>query len=317
MKLLIGAISISKPKYAAIHEKAKEVFDEVIVNPFGRALTEEEILERWDGVDAIVAGTEKYTREMLEKAPSTLKVISKHGVGVDNIDLAAAKARGITVCNTPGANADAVAEATMGLILCVLRKIPVSDQYVRTNNWKRLEGHLIKGQTIGVIGMGNIGKNVILRAEPFGAKFMAYDPYFDSAFAQVHNVQQATIEEILKTADIVSLHLPCTPETYHMINQETLAMMKPGAALINTARGELIDEEALYQALKCGRLGGAGLDVYSSEPMYNSPLFELDNIVVTPHMAGNTSETTMSMGMWALDNAMKVITGQDGAVIVK
>ena len=317
MKLLIGANSVSKPQYAAIHEKAKEVFDEIVLNPFGRTLTSEEIMERWEDVDAILAGTEKYTAEMLKNAPPSLKVISRHGVGLESVDLVAAKAQGITVCNTPGANADAVAEAAMGLILSVLRKIPLSDHYVRSNNWKRSEGRLIKGQTVGVIGMGNIGKGVIRRCQGFGATFMAYDPYFDETFGAEHNVVRASVEEVLKTADIVTLHLPSTPETHHIINAETLAMMKPGAVLINTARGELVDEAALYEALKSGHLGGAGLDVYSSEPIYNSPLFELDNIVVTPHMAGNTSDTTMNMGMWALENAMKVVTGQEGAVIVK
>lgn len=317
MKLLIGANSVSKPQYAAIHEKAKEVFDEIVLNPFGRTLTSEEVMERWEGVDAILAGTEKYTAEMLKNAPASLKVISRHGVGLESVDLDAAREQGITVCNTPGANADAVAEAAMGLILSVLRKIPLSDHYVRSNNWKRSEGRLIKGQTVGVIGMGNIGKGVIRRCQGFGAKFMAYDPYFDEAFAAEYGVTPAGIEDVLKNADIVTLHLPSTPETYHIINAETLAMMKPGAVLINTARGELVDEAALYEALKSGHLGGAGLDVYSSEPIYNSPLFELDNIVVTPHMAGNTSDTTMNMGMWALDNAIKVATGQEGAVIVK
>jgi len=317
MKLLIGANSISKSQYSAIHNKAGEVFDDIVLNPFGRTLTEQEVLERWDGADAIVAGTEKYTREMLEKAPSTLKVISRHGVGVENIDLEAARERGITICNTPGANADAVAEAAMGLILGVLRKIPLCDRYVRTNNWKRPEGQLIKGHTVGIIGMGNIGKGVIRRCQPFGANFMAFDPYFDEKFAAEYNVERASIEHILGSADIISLHLPCTPETFHMINENSLAKVKPGAILINTARGELVDEDALYQALKNGPLAGAGLDVYSSEPIYDSPLFELDNIVVTPHMAGNTSDTTMKMGMWALDNAVKIVTGQDGAVIVK
>ena len=165
--------------------------------------------------------------------------------------------------------------------------------------------------------MGNIGKGVIRRSEPFGAKFMAYDPYFDEDFGKEHNVIRSDIEEVLKTADIITLHLPSTPDTYHIINRETLAKMKPGAVLINTARGELVDESALYDALKSGHLSGAGLDVYSKEPIYNSPLFELDNIVVTPHMAGNTSDTTMNMGMWALDNAIKIVTGQSGAVIVK
>lgn len=317
MKLLIAAISISKPQYKAIHEAAGSVFDEIVVNPYGRALTQEEIESMWDHADAILSGTEKYTAEMLSRAPAALKVISKHGVGIDNIDLQAAHARGIVVCNTPGANAVAVAEAALGLILSVLRKIPLSDRHVRAGDWKRFEGQLIRGKTVGILGMGNVGKNVITRAEAFGAQFIAYDPYFDEAFAAAHNVRRAEIDEVLRQADILSLHLPSTPETRYLINKESLSHMKPGAILINTARGDLINEEDLYEALQNGVIGGAGLDVYSQEPIYESKLFALDNAVLTPHMAGNTRETTMEMGMFALRNAVKIIRGEDGAVVVK
>ncbi len=317
MKLMIGAISISSEKYAAVREEALKVFDEVTVNPFGRQMTEAEVRERWADADAIVCGTEPYTREMIMDAPSTLKVISKHGVGVDNIDLDACREKGIVVCNTPGANAIAVSEAAIGLMLAVLRKIAFSDRLIRAGRWKRPEGSLIQGATVGVLGMGNVGKNVITRAEAFGAKFMAYDPYFDEAFAAAHNVKRASIAEILQQADIITLHVPSTPETRQLINEKSLKTMKPDAVLINTARGDLVNEADLYEALKAGTIAGAGLDVFSEEPLKSSPLFELDNVVLTPHMAGNTAQTTLSMGLRAVDNAIRIVKGEEGASTVR
>ncbi len=316
MKLLIGAISLSKAKYGSIHDEARKVFDEVVLNPYGRQMTAEEVMALWQDADAIISGTEPYTRAMLEKAPKTLKVISKHGVGIDNIDLEACRERGITVCNTPGANAVAVAEAALGLMLSVLRKIPYSDRMIRSGNWKRPEGNLLKGALVGVIGMGNIGKNVITRAEAFGARFMAYDPFFDEAFAAAHAVERASMEDILKKADIVSLHVPSTPETRGMINRDTLRQMKPNAVIINTARGELINEDDLAKALREGVIAGAGLDVFTKEPLTESPLFALDNTVLTPHMAGNTAQTTFEMGSRALQNAVRVVRSEPGATIV-
>lgn len=310
MKLMIGAISISKEKYRDLHEFAGTFFDEVILNTYGRQMTEEEILKVIGDVDAVVCGTERYTEHVLEAAKS-LKVLSKHGVGVDNIDLEAARKRGIAVCNTPGANAQAVAETAVGLIIDVLRKIPQAHMSVVTGAWKRPEGHLVNGKTIGIIGMGNIGKTIIRCIEGFGGSFMAYDPFFDAEFAKAHNVRQSTIDEILENADVISLHVPSTEQTRRMINKDTLSKMKRDAVLINTARGDLIDEKDLYDALRNGVIGGAGLDVLDEEPCLSSPLFELDNIVITPHLAGNTAETTTQMGKRAISNAMAVLKGEE------
>ena len=313
MKLMIGAVSLSQEKYKALHEEAREFFDEIVLNPFGRQMSAEEVLENWQDADAILAGMEPYTRAMLEQAPKNLKVISRHGVGVDSIDLEACRGKGIAVCNTPGANAVAVAEAALGLMLSVLRRIPYSDRMIRSGNWKRPEGNLLKGALVGVLGMGNIGKNVILRAEAFGAEFMAFDPFFDRAFAEAHKVRQASRDEVLEQADIVTLHLPVTAETRGMICRETLRKMKPNAVLINTARGDLVSEADLAEALREGVIAGAGLDVFSKEPLRESPLFELDNVVLTPHMAGNTAQTTWEMGRFALRNAVRVIKNEEGA----
>lgn len=306
MKLMIGAISLSGSKYKSLHEFAKTFFDEIVLNPHGRQLTEDEVISLIKDCDAVVCGTERYTKRVLDEAPC-LKVISKHGVGVDNIDLDGAKERGIVVCNTPGANAQAVAETAVALILDSLRKIPQAYMSVVTGNWKRPEGHLIQGKTLGILGMGNIGKTIIRSLEDFGVSFMAYDPFFDEDFAVQHNVKRATIDEILREADIISLHVPSTDVTRRMINRETLSKMKNSAILINTARGDLIDEEALFDALKNGVIAGAALDVLDEEPSYDNPLFQLDNIIITPHLAGNTAETTYQMGKRAIENAIAVL----------
>ena len=305
MKLLIAAVSISAPHYSALHEDARKYFDEVVVNPYGRVLTEPELRTLWQGADAIIAGNERYPASLLEEAPASLKVISKHGVGIDNVDQGAAARKGIAVRNVPGANADAVADMTVGLILCALRNISRADRLIRDSRWQRFEGHLSQGKVLGVLGMGSIGKAVIRRAKGFGMSVMAYDPYFDGEFAKTYGVQQASVEEVLRTADIVTLHMPSTQETRNLINARTLGMMRREAILINTARGDLINETDLYAALKERRIASAALDVYCQEPCLDSPLFELDNIIFSPHAAGNTVETTLLMGTKALENAIE------------
>ena len=316
MKLLIGAVSISNPEYAAIHDEAKKTFSEVVLNPYERTLSTQEVEELWGDCDAVVCGVEKITGEMLSRAPSSLKVLSKHGVGVDNIDLEAANAAGIVVCNTPGANSDAVAEATLGLLFAAMRKIPRAHHDVVSGRWKRPEGSLIRGKTLGVIGMGSIGRQVIAYSQGFGLKYLAYDPFFDAAFAAGHGVQESSMEEIFREADIVTLHLPCTEATYQLINHTTLAMMKRSAILINTARGDLIHEGDLYDALLQKRIAFAALDVLAKEPAYESPLFGLENIIITPHLSGNTRETTLGMGMRALHNAIAVLNGAEANRVV-
>ena len=304
MKLLIAAVSISAPLYSGLHQRARDYFDEVVVNPYGRVLTEGELRALWQGADAIIAGNEKYPASLLEEAPAELKVISKHGVGIDNIDRDAAARKGISVQNVPGANADAVADMTMGLILCALRHIALTDRMIRERQWRRFEGHVSQGKILGILGMGNIGKGVVRRAEGFGMSIMAHDPYFDEAFAAAHGVRRASVEEILREADIVSLHMPSCPENRELINARTLGMMRREAILVNTARGDLVNEKDLYEALREKRIAAAALDVYRQEPCLSSPLFTLDNIIFTPHAAGNTVETTLSMGTRALENAI-------------
>ena len=316
MKLVFGAASLSSKRFAELHKEAAKYFDEIVLNPYGRKLEEEELMSMWDNADAIIIGNEKYSAEVLAKAPKTLKVLAKNGVGYDNVDLKAARELGIDVCTTPGANADSVADCALALLLCVQRNMVRHDNIIREGGWKRFGGHELTGYTIGVLGMGAIGKGVIKRATAFGMKAMAYDPYFDEKFAEEYGVQRATTEEVLAQADVVSLHLPSTPETRHIINEETLATMKPNAVLINTARGELVDEMALYNALKDGVIAGAGLDVFESEPVGSSPLINLDNVVVTPHIAGNTTESGNRIGRMALQNIVDILSGRPCRSIV-
>jgi len=307
MRLVITANGFQKPEMKPVLEKARACFDSVVVNPWGRRGTQEEIRQIWDGADAIICGAELFDKSLLDDAPATLKVISRYGVGLDNIDISACKAKGIQVCNTPGANADSVAEMAMCLMLACARQLVNHDGHTRRGEWKRFSCMELKGKRLGLVGFGAIGRGVARRARAFGMEVVAYDPYFNMAAAEELNVSKATWEELLLSSDVISLHLPATAATWHLVNAEALAQMKPNAILVNTARGELIDEEALACALREGRLGAAGLDVYEHEPLRESPLFALENVTLTPHCSATTPEASLNMGMMAVENACQTL----------
>ena len=316
MKLLITSPAFGQPHMEPLIEFAKRAADEVVINPYGRTLTVEELKEIWDGTDAVVAGLEPYTAEVLAQAPDTLKAICRFGVGYDSVDLAAAKTKGIAVTNTPGTNSDAVADLAIGMMIAIARHIPQGDKSVRDGSWKRYTGLSMEGKKLGILGLGAIGKGVAKRAAGFSMDIYAYDPYFDRDFAEKYNVKSAEMEEIFTQCDYITLHLPVLPETVGIINRDTLAKMKPSAYLINAARGPLVNEDDLYDALNNGRIMGAALDVYSQEPLKDSPLFQLDNIVVLPHIGGNTREAAVAMGRLAIDNALAVLKGEACRYIV-
>lgn len=316
MKLLITSPAFNNPNMESLIHYAREHADEVQINPYGRTLTVDELRQIWDGADAIIAGLEPYTPEVLKDAPESLKAICRFGVGYDSVDLDAARKRGIAVTNTPGTNSDAVADLAIGLMIAIARHIPQGDRSVRDGSWKRYTGLSMQGKKLGILGLGAIGKDVARRAKGFSMDIYAYDPYFDEAFAAEYGVKRAEQEEIFSQCDYITLHLPVLPETVGIVNKENLARMKPTAYLINAARGPLVDEEALYEALKSGSIMGAALDVYSSEPLKDSPLFELDNVVFTPHIGGTTLEASRAMGKLAIDNALDVLEGRDCRYIV-
>ena len=245
----------------------------------------ENLLRALEGIDAMLASTEPLTREVLGQ--SKLRAIARMGVGYDAIDVAAAADLGIVVTITPGTLEESVAEHTVALLLGVTRGLVQRDREVRKGVWTRQAMPRMAGRTFGIIGLGRIGKAVVQRVQGLGMKVIACDPVADKEFAQRHSLELVTLDEVLARADVVSLHPPTTPETANLINRQTLAKMKPGAVLINTARGAVVDEDALCEALDQGRLLGAALDVFKCEPLpLTSPLLKYDNVLLCTHMGG-------------------------------
>ncbi len=279
-------------------------------NNLERAPTEDELIARIADADALISGTEPVTARVMDAAPR-LKVISKHGVGIENIDLAAAKARGVVVAVAGGAIADSVADMAMALLLALARHIPQGDASVKAGAWKRFVGVELRGKALGVVGAGQIGKEVLRRAAGFGMTLIAYDPYPDADFAANEGVEYLPLDDLLARADFVSLHSPVTHETRGFLNAERLRKMKPTAFLINTARGELVDESALLEALRTGALAGAATDVFTKEPPGDHPLLALPNFIAMPHSAGQTEDGLRRMGEITAENALRVLHGEE------
>jgi D-3-phosphoglycerate dehydrogenase / 2-oxoglutarate reductase len=245
----------------------------------------------------IVRSKTKVTADLLEQAPA-LKIIGRSGTGVDNIDVAAATRRGVIVMNTPVGNSISAAEHTIGLILSLLRKIPQANNSVREGKWERHKflGTELHGKVLGVIGYGKIGTEVVKRALSFNMQILVYDPFVSEALAQDLNLRLVKFEELLSQADIITLHVPLTASTRKLIDFRALVLMKHGAYLINTARGELVDESALLSALKSGKVAGAALDVFADEPQPNRELVSMPNVVATPHIGASTVEAHEKVG---------------------
>ena len=259
-------------------------------NPVGRKLTEDEAIENLrDNVIGLIAGLEPLNARVLDAAPS-LKAIARVGIGLDTVDLAAAKARGIEVFNTPEPPAQAVAELTIGHILGMLRNISRVDRAIRVGEWKGQFGQLLAGKTVGVVGYGRIGRKVTELLVPFGVNVIAHDPITGNA----SGVRFVDLSTLLATSDIVTLHVPYTMDNHHMIGEREIAAMKKSAFLVNIARGGLIDEDALRSSLISGHLAGAALDCFEVEP-YAGPLKDLDNVVMTAHMGTYATETRGQM----------------------
>jgi D-3-phosphoglycerate dehydrogenase len=269
---------------------------------------EERVAELIGNADAAIVGSDKIGDIVFEKC-ANLKVISKHGVGLDSIDLEAAKKRGIAVLNTPGANHESVADLTWLLILAASRNLISASLSMKQKDWKYAYlGNEVYRKTIGIIGYGRIGKAVARRAIGFENTILVYDPKIEF-IEQVDglNLRKVSLETLLKESDIITLHAPLTSETEGMIGEKALKMVKPGIIIINTSRGELIDEKALYDALISGRVKMAALDVFSQEPPEDSPLLSLKNVIPTPHIGTHTVETNLRMGMMAAENVVKAL----------
>lgn len=280
----------------------------LVENPHGRTLSEAEIAELVRDADGLVAGTEPLTARVLEGAPQ-LRAISRVGVGTDNVDLAAAARLGIAVFNTPDAVTQAAAELTLGGILSVLRHIHWMDRELREGRWTRKMGNLLSGKTVGIVGLGRIGKRVAGLLEPFGVERLGYDIFPDTAWAHEHGVTITPFQRLLARADVVTIHTSKTPDVGPIFGRHELALMKEGAIVVDTARGDVLDEDALAEAVREGRLGGAYLDVFSKEP-YDGRLRELPNVLLTPHAGSYAEEARVRMETEAVRQLLEFLVGE-------
>jgi D-3-phosphoglycerate dehydrogenase len=278
----------------------------------GSGIKDKNFIKALKQADALLCGNDlQVDDDLLDRAPK-VKAIAKLGVGLDTVDVEAASRRGVVVFHTPGANNQAVADHTFALILSLARKIRYCDQSLREKRWEhtKIIGVEIWRKTIGIIGLGAIGRCVALRAKGFQMKIVACDPYWPTEFAAEQKIEKLSLDELLKVSDIVTIHAPLTPENKELINAKTLGLMKPAAILINAARGGIVSETDLHQALKAGQIAGAGLDVFEQEPPDDSPLLELENVVLTPHTAAFTHEAMNTMSMGVVDQLIDYYHGK-------
>ena len=270
---------------------------------------EASVQEKLPMADGVVAGSERYTREVMEACPR-LKVIARVGVGYDAVDVEAASELGIVVTVTPGHNHEAVADLAMTLVMALNRDLLRLTHTTTSGEWLRPVVKSPRDSVLGLVGLGRIGQAMVRHAQPFGFKVLATEIQPDAGFVQEYGVELVKLEELLRRSDYVSLHIPLSPESHHLITQETIALMKNGAFLINTSRGGLVDEAALMGALRSGKLGGAGLDVFENEPPVGSPLLSLPNVICTPHVAGVDYSALDGMAAMAASSAVEVLNGR-------
>ncbi len=283
---------------------------ELVLPKLGHQMIEPELKRFLPGCNASLAGSEPYTRAALESAPE-LRVIARVGVGYDAVDVEAATDRGIVVCIAPGTNQDSVAEHTFLLILGCARTIITQHNGIVAGKWPRNANVPIRGQTLGIVGMGRIGRAVALRGLAFGMRVIAHEPFPNLAFVAEHSIPLLPLEQVFGEADFLSLHAPMTPQSRNLINAKSLGWMKKTAYLINTSRGGLVNEADLYVALKSGQIAGAGLDVFQQEPpAADNPLFTLHNVVLTAHTAGVDWKSRDDMALCAAQAIVDLSQGK-------
>lgn len=317
---LVKNTKVKRPKvlctvknFGQLCPKAKELLISqgitLIENSHDDVMPPEKLKDVMKDVDFVIAGGDTWDAQVFEYSPA-LKFLVRFGVGTDKISLESATQRNILIGNTAGANADAVADYTLGLILAITRQIPLTDRTTREGCWYRPVGVGLYGKTLGIVGLGNIGRKVARRAQAFGLNVIAYDLNSNVAMMNKLNIRHVELGKLFRTADIVSLHIPATEKTFNLIDKSTLQQMKPTSYLINTARGELIDEDALYHALKNKVVAGAALDVFNQEPYSSvSPLSSLENIVLSPHNGAETQEAIDNGAMMIAQAILDYIAG--------
>ncbi|MEN4018703.1 MAG: phosphoglycerate dehydrogenase [Methanobacterium sp.] len=295
-----------------INEKGIKELEDVAEVVVDTSITQEELINKIKDFDAIVVRSRtKVTRDVIEAADK-LKIIARAGVGVDNVDVEAATERGIMVVNAPESTSITVAEHAMGLIMSLARKISIADRSVKEGKWEKSSfmGIELNGKTLGIIGMGRIGTQVAIRAKAFGMEILVYDPYITEEAGAELGVTVVGFDYLLKNSDVMTIHVPLTPETKHFIAKEEFKIMKENAIIVNCARGGIINEDDLYLALKEGKIAGAGLDVFENEPPEGSPLLKLDNLVATPHIGASTKEAQRDAALIVANEVKKVFMGE-------
>src|SRR5215212_3735524 len=296
---------VDDPRLEALRAAGWEIHHE----PAGARATPEELLELVQGHDAVIASSEPYTRAVLAGA-DTLKHVARWGVGFDQVDVPAATELGILVTTTVGANDWGVADHAFALIFALARRVVENDRIVRGGGWSRPPGRDVWRKTLGVVGLGRIGRGVAQRASGFEMKVIAYEPYPDKAFCEKWGVELVSLKDLLRRSDYITLHAPGGAENQHLISTPQLDLMKPTAYIVNTARGALIDEDALYTALRAGQIAGAGLDVREVEPPTDTRFNALDNVILTAHVAGVTVETVAAMTEMASQSILEAARDQ-------
>lgn len=297
------------------YAQLREAGHEVVLNPGSTPYEKSDLLDLVQDVDAAIVGMDTWDADVLADAPR-LQILSKLGVGVDNIDLLAARERGVDVTNAPGANSNAVAEMALALLLAAVRKVPVQNNLLRTGGWDRFSGFEITGTSIGLIGFGHTAQNLARRLRGFEAAISAFDPYADEQMARDLGVRLTSLDEVLRSSRALSVHAPHLPATHHMLSTREFAQMTPGSVVVNTSRGGVVDEAALAEALRSGHLAAAGIDVWEEEPVApDHPLLALENVVATCHSAADTDEAYEKVGRVVCESIVDRLAGRRPAHI--
>jgi len=273
--------------------------------------SEENVIKELQNADAGIIDIEPYGESIFSQVKDTAKILVRFGVGYDKVDLEAASRNGIAIARTTGANTTGVAEMALTLMLSCRRKISKQQAIVKSGKWVKDIGYELFGSTIGIIGYGNIGRHLKKLVSGFGCRVLVYDPFMKREIIEKDGAEYANLEDVFRLSDAVSIHVPYTEQTHHMVNKETLALMKPTAVIVNTARGNIIDETALYEALKEEKIMGAGIDVYAKEPLsLDSPLLTLANVTLTPHVSSQTEESLWNTYKMAIDISADFFAGK-------
>jgi len=307
-RVLITSTSFGKKVKEPLEVLESKQYD-LKFNDLGRPMQAEELVERLDGCDGCIAGLDYFTAAVFAGAKD-LKIVARYGAGVDRVDLKAAAEAGVVVTNTPVANSDSVADLAIGLMLAVARRIHVADRSVREGKWENMYGVSLFKKTVGLIGLGRIGSRVARRAQGFQCRVLVYDPFVDRQTAKDAGVEIVELDRLLAESDFVSLHMPANDQTRGFLGREQFEQMKPTAILVNTARGETVDQDALLAALGEGQIGGAGLDAHAQEPPDPQQYAGMDNVVLTPHMGAYTREALVNMAMGSVENLCAFFEGR-------